>query len=68
MSLLQEQLDAASSRIESLSSDLAAASEAQQISATQVQYLPNSLCALLPMGAGFRAGVELEGNGEVSRV
>ena len=68
MSLLQEQLDIACARIESLSSELAASSEAQQLSATQVQDLPRSLCALLTVGAGLRAGVELEGNGGGSRV
>jgi hypothetical protein len=45
MSLLQEQLDIACARIESLSSELAAASEAQQLSATQVQELHRLLCA-----------------------
>ena len=68
MSLLQEQLDAASARIECLSSELAASSEVQQLSATQVQDLPRSLCALLTVGTGLRAGVELEGNGGGSRV
>jgi hypothetical protein len=37
MSRLQEQVDAATARIESLNSDLASATEAQQLSATQVQ-------------------------------
>jgi chromosome segregation ATPase len=47
ISLLQEQLDIACARIESLSSELAAASEAQQLSATQVQSLLRPLCARL---------------------
>jgi predicted translin family RNA/ssDNA-binding protein len=37
MSRLQEQVDAATARVESLSSDLASATEAQQLSATQVK-------------------------------
>jgi hypothetical protein len=71
ISVLQEQLDVAASRIETLSNELASAAEAQQMSATQVHALaPGAVVRRFSyhLIAGICFSRQFEGNGRRPRV